>query len=95
MALVSLVWTPYAPTRIDIIHKLAPPSSLHWLGTDPFGRDVASMIMAGARSSLSVKRSPWRALASASRSAPSRRRAAAGPTLVMRATDLAFAFPHC
>ena len=54
MALVSLFWTPYPPTKIDIIHKLATPSGIHWLGTDPFGRDVFSMIMAGARSSLSV-----------------------------------------
>src|SRR5260370_12086043 len=54
MALLSLVWTPYAQTRIDILHKLAPPTSTHLLGSDPFGRDVLSMIMAGARSSLSV-----------------------------------------
>ena len=54
MALLSLAWTPYPPTRMDIPHRLAPPSAAHWLGTDPFGRDVLSMIMAGARSSLSV-----------------------------------------
>ena len=54
MATISLMWTPYPPTRIDILHKLAAPSPAHVLGTDPFGRDVLSMIMAGARSSLSV-----------------------------------------
>lgn len=95
MALLSLVWTPYPPTRLDIPHRLAPPSAAHWLGTDPFGRDVLSMIMAGARSSLSVSLIavgvgagigvPLGALA-----------AAAGGWVdqaVMRATDLAFAFP--
>lgn len=54
MALVSAVWTPYAPTAIDILHRLAPPSAAHWLGTDPFGRDVFSMLMVGARNSLAV-----------------------------------------
>lgn len=95
MALLSLAWTPYSPTRIDIIHRLAAPSAAHWLGTDPFGRDVLSMIMAGARSSLSVALIavavgagigvPFGALA-----------AAAGGWIdqaVMRSTDLAFAFP--
>jgi peptide/nickel transport system permease protein len=54
MALVSLVWTPYAPSAIDIAHRLASPSATHWLGTDPLGRDVFSMLMAGARNSLAV-----------------------------------------
>jgi peptide/nickel transport system permease protein len=95
MALLSLMWTPYSPTRMDILHRLAPPSAAHWLGTDPFGRDVLSMIMAGARSSLSVSLIavgvgagigvPLGALA-----------AAMGgwvDQVVMRTTDLAFAFP--
>ena len=94
-AVVSLFWTPYPPTRIDIAHKLADPSGQHWLGTDPFGRDVASMIMAGARSSLSVALIavvvgagigiPLGAFASA----------LGGwvDNAVMRLTDLAFAFP--
>jgi peptide/nickel transport system permease protein len=53
-ALLAMFWTPYPPTRIDILHKLAPPSAAHWLGTDPFGRDVLSMIMVGTHTSLSV-----------------------------------------
>lgn len=53
-ALLSLVWLPYDPTEIDILHRLARPSSGHWLGTDAFGRDVLSMILAGARVSLGV-----------------------------------------
>jgi len=53
-ALLSLFWTPFDVTAIDIGSKLLPTSGEHPLGTDHFGRDVLSMIMAGARSSLAV-----------------------------------------
>ncbi|MBV9783049.1 MAG: ABC transporter permease [Acidisphaera sp.] len=45
---------PYAPQRMDILHRLAAPSRLHWLGTDEFGRDVLTRIVYGARLSLLV-----------------------------------------
>jgi peptide/nickel transport system permease protein len=54
MALISLVWTPYAPTRMAMMNRLRPPSSLNWLGTDQFGRDVLSQIMVGAQNALFV-----------------------------------------
>jgi len=54
MALLSLVWTPYSPTAINIRRRMAPPSADYWLGTDPFGRDVFSLILAGAQNSLLV-----------------------------------------
>jgi peptide/nickel transport system permease protein len=54
LAIVSLFWTPRSATAIDVAHKLAPPSPEHWLGTDHFGRDVASMIMVGAQNSILV-----------------------------------------
>jgi len=53
-ALVSFVWTPYPATAIDVPHKLAVPSAVHWLGADALGRDVASELLAGARVSLLV-----------------------------------------
>lgn len=53
-ALLSLAWTPYSPTALDILHKLSPPSAAHPLGSDSLGRDVLSMIMAGARNSIAV-----------------------------------------
>jgi peptide/nickel transport system permease protein len=54
VALLASLWTPYDPQSIDIPHKLLAPSSVHWFGTDHLGRDVLSMLMAGARNSLGV-----------------------------------------
>ena len=51
VALVAAFWTPYDPIEIDLLSKLQHPSATHWLGTDEFGRDVASRAMAGAASS--------------------------------------------
>jgi peptide/nickel transport system permease protein len=53
-ASLSLVWTPWSPYEVDMAAKLQPPGSLHWLGTDPFGRDVASLLLVGARNSILV-----------------------------------------
>ena len=53
-ALVSLFWTPGSATVIAIGQKLQPLSAAHWLGTDQFGRDEASMLMVGARNSILV-----------------------------------------
>jgi peptide/nickel transport system permease protein len=42
------------PTEMDPGSRLAMPSAAHWLGTDAFGRDVATRVMHGARISLMV-----------------------------------------
>ncbi|ECQ5353982.1 ABC transporter permease [Campylobacter jejuni] len=54
VALVSLVWTPYDPTLAHPDVRLAGPSAEHLLGTDRFGRDTASRIMAGAQITVFV-----------------------------------------
>jgi peptide/nickel transport system permease protein len=53
-AALSLVWTPWSPYEIDMAVKLQLPSAQHWLGTDPFGRDVTSLLLVGARNSILV-----------------------------------------
>jgi peptide/nickel transport system permease protein len=54
IALLSLAWTPEIPTRVRILAKLQPPLAQGLLGTDHLGRDVLSMLMAGAFNSLSI-----------------------------------------
>ena len=54
MAMVSLVWTPYPEAAIAVMDKLEGPSAAHWLGTDHFGRDTLSLVMAGARNSIII-----------------------------------------
>lgn len=95
MALLSFVWTPHDPTVLDIARKLQPPSAAHWLGTDQYGRDVLSMMMHGAVTSMAVSfvavgiglglGVPLGLLAAA-------RRGFVGEA-VMRANDFVFAFP--
>ena len=55
VALLSLVWTPSLPSKMNILQRLKPPlGPAGLLGTDQFGRDVASMLMVGAWNSLST-----------------------------------------
>jgi len=53
-ALFADVLARFDPLSVDSAQALARPSSLHWMGTDPFGRDVWSRIIHGARISLAV-----------------------------------------
>ena len=53
-ALLSMVWTPWPAYEIDMAHKLISPSASHWLGTDMLGRDIVSLLLVGARSSIVV-----------------------------------------
>jgi peptide/nickel transport system permease protein len=95
-ALISFVWTPYDYAGLDIANKLQGPSAVHPLGTDHFGRDILSMIMVGARTSIAVALVavgigmgagvPLGLWAAA-------RRGTLVDEIIMRGNDLVFAFP--
>ena len=56
-AVISLIGpfiAPYEPLRQDIPNRLAPPTWEHWMGTDGFGRDILSRLLAGANISFRV-----------------------------------------
>lgn len=53
-ALVSLFWTPFDPMLTDVRGRWAEPGWPHLLGTDGTGRDILSLVMAGARTTVFV-----------------------------------------
>jgi peptide/nickel transport system permease protein len=95
MALLAQFWTPFDPETLAIVDKLQPPNSHHWFGTDQLGRDVLSMIMAGAKNSVGVALLsviiglivgvPLGLLAAAHRGTVDE--------IIMRGNDVVFAFP--
>jgi peptide/nickel transport system permease protein len=95
VALLSLVWTPSPNLDPDLPNRLKPPASGHWLGTDHLGRDMLSMLMVGARTSIVVGLiavSIGMAFGVALGALAAARRGWI-EELVMRFTDLSFAFP--
>lgn len=46
--------SPYPPAEQHVSDRLTGPSQTYWLGTDLFGRDLASRLMEGAKNSLYV-----------------------------------------
>jgi len=94
-ALVSFVWTPHSPYEIDMAAKLQPPNAQHWFGTDVYGRDVASLLLVGARASIVVgvvAVGIGLAFGSALGLLASARRGWV-EELIMRIADFGFAFP--
>lgn len=95
-AVLSFFWTPYDIGTLSIPSRLQPPGAAHWLGTDQLGRDILSMIMMGARTSIAVAvlavgigmglGVPLGLLAAA-------RHGSLIDEVVMRGNDLVFAFP--
>ena len=95
VAALAQFWTPFDPRVLSIIDKLQPPGAHHWFGTDQLGRDVLSMIMLGAQTSVGVALLsvviglflgvPVGLIAAARRGA--------ADELLMRGNDLIFAFP--
>ena len=52
--LIGMVATPYDPTAFSVRARLQPPGALHPFGTDEFGRDVLSRVLAGGHLSLAT-----------------------------------------
>lgn len=94
-ALVSRVWTPHDPTAMNILNRLKGPGPGGLLGADHLGRDLASMLMAGAWTSLGI--ATVAVLIGGTLGTLTGVAAAAGrglgERLVMRVCDVLFAFP--
>lgn len=54
LAIVGALATPYDPLALSFPDRLAEPSAQHWLGTDQFGRDTFSRLIAAAGTSMVV-----------------------------------------
>jgi peptide/nickel transport system permease protein len=54
IGLLSLVWTPYPIEQIAVARRFLGPSMEHWLGTDHLGRDLLSLVMRGTLTSFFV-----------------------------------------
>jgi ABC-type dipeptide/oligopeptide/nickel transport system permease subunit len=54
VAALAEVIAPYDPYKQNLREALQQPTSAHWLGTDPLGRDTLSRIIYGSRVSLAV-----------------------------------------
>jgi peptide/nickel transport system permease protein len=95
-AVVSFFWTPWSTIFTDVANRHAPPGTAgHLLGTDMRGRDIASLLMEGARTTLyvgivavgiaAVIGTPLGIVAGMVRPSVSQ--------FIMRVTDLLLAFP--
>ena len=95
-ALMSFFWTPFQVENLSIADRLQAPGPEFLLGTDHFGRDVLSMLMVGARTSIGVAvvavgvgmafGVPLGLVAAANRRG-------IFDEFIMRSNDLVFAFP--
>ena len=94
-ALISVFWTPFDPTQVVARERLRGPGWPHVLGTDGFGIDILSRILVGARSCLLVGVVSVGVAALVGVPLGMLAGQAGGwiSELVMRANDVAYAFP--
>lgn len=95
VALVATVWTPYDPGRVVPGARLQGPSAAHWLGTDHMGRDLLSQLMVGARVCcvVGLVAVGIAALVGVPLGILAAQRSGWVGELVMRVTDVLYAFP--
>ncbi|MHB1682568.1 MAG: ABC transporter permease [Bacilli bacterium] len=54
LALIGLIHPPQNPMSMSIMDRFAPPSPAHWMGTDEFGRDIFSRLLAALATDFAV-----------------------------------------
>ena len=54
IGIVGAIWTPYVPMAFNPGPRFSAPDWAHPMGTDVYGRDILSRVMAGAQVSLLV-----------------------------------------
>ncbi len=54
LGIIGPYFTGYDVLKVDPANRLQPPSAVHLLGTDGFGRDMLTRVLVGARVSLLV-----------------------------------------
>ena len=95
-AALSFLWVPYDIEVFDIPNKIKGPYAAHPLGTDHFGRDILTMIMVGARTSIAVAFVAvgiGMGLGVPLGLAAAARKGSLLDEVIMRGNDLVFAFP--
>ncbi|MFW6598516.1 ABC transporter permease [Propionibacteriaceae bacterium Y2011] len=94
-AVVSWVWTPHDPIRVNPATVLRPPGSTYPLGTDGFGIDILSRLMVSARACLliGVIAVGIAAVLGVPLGVVAGQRGGWLSEVIMRATDIWYAFP--
>ncbi len=87
--------TPYPTDKVELSQRLSPPSRMHIMGTDEFGRDVFSRVIVGSRISLyaSVFILTFSVLAGFAIGSVSALSSRSIDNILMRVTDIFLAFP--
>ena len=95
VAILAPLISPYEPTAQDLAHTFERPSSSHIMGTDNLGRDWFSRLVYGARLSLTVGIFAQAVILVLGVTIGALAGLAGGrvDNLLMRFTDLMFAFP--
>lgn len=95
LAILAPFLTPYGENDMDLMHRLAAPSSEHLLGTDEGGRDVLTRLLYGARVSLLIGVAPalLSLILGALLGVVAGYRGGLPDAVVMRIADVTLAFP--
>ncbi|WP_082735810.1 ABC transporter permease [Polycladidibacter stylochi] len=54
LGVIAIFWLPHDISKLSVMNRFKAPSFVYLLGTDQYGRDIFSMLMSGARTSLIV-----------------------------------------